>query len=255
MPQQTTLRPAGRAGLSSNAIKLIAITAMTIDHIAWAVWPGYPRQALALLMHLIGRMTCPIMCYCIAEGYHYTRNVRKYTARLFLFALISHFSYRFAAADFAGWRSFVPFFGGGVLNQTSVMWPLAWGLVMLRVADSVRLRQGAKVAAILLICLLSFPGDWSCIASLCVLAFGTNRGSFRKQAFWLVCYVAMYAAVYCLALDPVYGLLQMGVVLALPVLRLYNGTRGGSARWNRAMKWAFYVYYPAHLLLIGLLQR
>ena len=26
--------------LSSNAIKLIAIAAMTVDHIAWAVFPG-----------------------------------------------------------------------------------------------------------------------------------------------------------------------------------------------------------------------
>ena len=77
--------------LSSNAIKLIAIAAMTVDHIAWAVFPGYPKEFLPLLMHIIGRITCPIMCYCIAEGYHYTRNIRKYTARLFIFALISHF--------------------------------------------------------------------------------------------------------------------------------------------------------------------
>lgn len=76
-----------RRSLDSNAIKLIAILAMTVDHIAWAVFPGYPRAALPLLMHLIGRITCPIMCYFIAEGFHYTHDVRKYTARLFLFAL------------------------------------------------------------------------------------------------------------------------------------------------------------------------
>ena len=98
--------------LSSNAIKLIAIAAMTVDHIAWAVFPGYPKEFLPLLMHLIGRITCPIMCYCIAEGYHYTRNIRKYTARLFVFALISHF---------CDWRSFIPFYYGGVRNQTSVI--------------------------------------------------------------------------------------------------------------------------------------
>lgn len=40
--------------LTSNAIKLIAIFAMTIDHIAWAVFPGYPREFLPLLMQ-IGR--------------------------------------------------------------------------------------------------------------------------------------------------------------------------------------------------------
>ncbi|MBP3538263.1 MAG: conjugal transfer protein TraX, partial [Oscillospiraceae bacterium] len=66
--------------LNSNAIKLIAILAMTIDHIAWAAFPGYPKEALPLDMHLVGRLTCPIMCYFIAEGYHYTRNVNKYTA-------------------------------------------------------------------------------------------------------------------------------------------------------------------------------
>ena len=31
--------------LSSNAIKLIAIAAMTVDHIAWAVFPGYPQRS------------------------------------------------------------------------------------------------------------------------------------------------------------------------------------------------------------------
>ena len=102
--------------LSSNAIKLIAIAAMTVDHIAWAVFPGYPKEFLPLLMHIIGRITCPIMCYCIAEGYHYTRNIRKYTARLFVFALISHFCYIYFSHDFIDWHSFIPFYYGGVLN-------------------------------------------------------------------------------------------------------------------------------------------
>ena len=64
------------------------------------------------------------------EGYHHTRDIRKYTARMFLFAVISHFAYVFASADFAGWRSFIPFSSGRVLNQTSVMWSLAWGLTL-----------------------------------------------------------------------------------------------------------------------------
>lgn len=244
-----------KKGLTANTIKLIAIAAMTIDHVAWWLFPGYPREALPLLMHIIGRITCPVMCYFVAEGYHYTRNVNKYTARLFLFALVSHFAYVFASADFTGWQSFIPFARGSVLNQTSVMWPLAWGLVMLRVADSKRIRSGAlRVALILLICLITFPSDWSCIASLCILSFGTNRGKPRAQMAWMVFYVAIYALVYALALDPVYGALQMAVVLSIPLLLLYNGQRGGSRRSGAVMKWLFYVYYPAHLLLIGWLQ-
>ena len=79
--------------LDSNAIKLVAIAAMTVDHVAWWLFPGYPRAVLPLAMHIIGRLTCPIMCYFVAEGYHHTRDIRKYTARMFLFAVISPVSY------------------------------------------------------------------------------------------------------------------------------------------------------------------
>ena len=244
-----------RRSLDSNAIKLIAILAMTVDHIAWLLFPGYAKGALPVVMHIIGRLTCPIMCYFIAEGYYHTRNINKYTFRLFLFAVISHFAYSFASNDFVDARSLIPFYFGGILNQTSVMWPLAWGLVMLRVANSERFTQLQKTLLVVLICLVSFPSDWSCIASLCVLAFGTNRGDLKKQGLWLVIYVAIYAVVYCFAIDVVYGLLQMGVVLSLPVLRCYNGQRGRDPRVNRVMKWLFYLYYPLHLLLIGLLSN
>ena len=76
----------------------------------------------------------------------------------------------------------------------------------------------------------------------------------KKQSFWLVLYVSLYAVVYFFAIDRIYGVLQLGVVLSLPILRLYNGTRGKSPAVNRFMKWFFYLYYPAHLLVIGLLR-
>ena len=239
--------------LDSNQIKLLAIIAMTIDHLTWMLFPGYPKQLLPILLHCIGRMTCPIMCYCIAEGYHYTRDINKYTRRLFIFALISHFAYVFASADFVDWTSFIPFAHGSILNQTSVMWSLAWGLVMLCTANSETLTQPSKVLRIVLICVIAFPSDWSCVASLCILAFGCNRGRFKAQMLWMLGYVAIYAAVYALALDTVYGLLQMTVVLAIPILAQYNGKRG-NPKWKTAMKWLFYVYYPLHLFMIGCVQ-
>ena len=124
-----------------------------------------------------------------------------------------------------------------------------------RQAHSDRLSAAAKTALVVGICLITFPSDWSCIASLCVLAFGTNRGDLKKQGLWMTFYVALYAVVYALALDWAYGLVQMGVVLSLPILRLYNGQRGRSPRINRIMKWLFYLYYPLHLLVIGLLEH
>lgn len=244
-----------RKTLNSNCIKLIAILAMTIDHIAWMIFPGYPKELLPIIMHVLGRITCPIMCYFIAEGYHYTKDIQKYTKRLFVFALISHFAYLFASMDFVDWHSFIPFYYGSVLNQTSVMWSLAWGLVMLRVESSRKIGSRAiKTVLIVLICVVSFPSDWSCIASLCVLAFGTNRGKFKAQMLWMVFYVAIYAVVYFFAIDKVYGILQMAVVLSAPILMKYNGERGKSQTANTFMKWLFYLYYPLHLLAIGLIR-
>ena len=240
--------------LNSNSIKIIAIIAMTIDHIAWLLFPGYPREIIPIAMHIVGRITCPIMCYFVAEGYHHSKDIAKYTQRLFLFAVISHFAYIFSSESFVDWKSFIPFYYGEILNQTSVMWPLAWGLVMLRVAFSEKIRENIKPVLIILICLITFPSDWSCIASLCILAFGTNRGKFKTQMLWMVFYVALYAVVYFLALDNVYGLIQIAVVLAIPILAMYNGQRGSSKQMNQAMKWLFYIYYPLHLFVIGWIQ-
>lgn len=240
--------------LNSNKIKLIAILAMTVDHIAWLIFPGYDTGVIPIVMHIIGRLTCPIMCYFIAEGYHYTKNINKYTFRLFAFSFISHFAYIFASSDFVDWKSFIPFYYGDILNQTSVMWSLAWGLVMLRVVNSERMKASIKIILVLLICVIAFPSDWSCIASLCIMAIGTNRENFKKQMLWIVFYVAIYSTVYFFALDKIYGIIQMAVVLAIPIIMMYNGHRGHNQKLNRIMKWIFYIYYPLHLFIIGYIQ-
>ena len=240
--------------LNSNMIKVIAIIAMTIDHIAWLRFPGYPHEIVPIVLHIIGRITCPIMCYFIAEGYHYTKDINKYTTRLFVFAFISHFAYVFASANFVDWKSFIPFYYGDILNQTSIMWSLAWGLVMLRVIHSKKIKENIQPFLVILICLISFISDWSCIASLCVLAFDTNRENFKKQMLWMVFYVSIYSIVYFFAIDKLYGLIQMAVVLSIPIIRMYNGQRGHSKRTNQILKWMFYIYYPLHLLVIGWIQ-
>ncbi len=240
--------------LNSNELKLVAIIAMTVDHIAWAMFDGYPTAPLPVFMHIIGRLTCPIMCYFIAEGYHYTKNINKYTFRLFAFAFVSHFAYIFASNAFVDFKSFIPFYYGDFLNQTSVMWSLAWGLVMLRIADSKKIKLICKVLLVILICIITLPSDWSCIASLCIMAIGTNRGNFKKQMAWMIFYVALYSLVYFFAIDKVYGVLQMGVILSIPIIAMYNGSRGKNEKINKFMKWFFYIFYPAHLFVIGLIN-
>ena len=73
--------------LNRNQLKYLVIAAMLIDHIAWAFVPT--ASLLGQVMHVIGRLTGPTMAYMLAEGYHYTRNVKKYAMRLGIFAVIS----------------------------------------------------------------------------------------------------------------------------------------------------------------------
>ena len=226
-----------KAALNSNQLKLIAIAAMTLDHLVWTICPGYSRVWWVLLAHIIGRLTAPIMWYFIAEGYHYTHDVKKYAGRLFLLALISHFAYNFCFGI-----SFIPF-QTSVFNQTSVAWSLAWGLVLLCVNNSDKLKSWQKTVIILLVCVITFPSDWSCIASMAILFIGSYRGNFRKQMLWMMFWTLLYALVYFFFIDRVYALVQLGTCLTIPLLRLYNGERGS---W-KGMGKLFYAYYPAHL--------
>lgn len=234
------------AGLNSNQLKLIAILAMTVDHVTSVLFPGYLTTPGILLLHTIGRLTMPIMCFFIAEGYHYTHNLKNYITRLFVFAFLSHFAYNFAFGI-----PFIPF-QTTVFNQTSIIWALAWGLVALAMSESAtpKLKPWMKTLLLILITIIAFPADWSSIAVLVIVSNGQNRGNFKKQMINMLLYVAIYAAVYILFINPVYGLLQMTVALAIPLLCQYNGTRGKA----KSMKWFFYLYYPLHLVLCGLLR-
>ena len=230
-------------GLSANQLKLIAIIAMTADHLTWTLWPGYDRQWFVICLHILGRLTAPIMWFFIAEGYHHTRNVKKYALRLLTLAIISHFAYNFCFG--------IPLlpFRTGVFNQTGVVWSLFWGLLMLKVNDS-QWKPWAKTAFFVGMLLVTFPSDWSCIAAMAVFFMGANRGNFRRQMVLMMVCSAMYALVYFLFIDRFYGLIQLGTCLTIPLLRLYNGKRGSF----KPMGKLFYIYYPAHLAVCGLLR-
>lgn len=230
--------------LTANQIKLIAIIAMTIDHLTWAFFPGTQAVWYVFMLHIIGRLTAPIMWFFIAEGYHFTHDVKKYAGRLFVFAVVSHFAY-----DFAFGIPFVPL-STGVFNQTSVMWSLAWAVVLIYICLNEKIPKWAQIIAIILICLISFPSDWSSIAVMCPFFLYVHRGAFKKQAIDIVLWTFVYAIVYFLFLDKLYGALQMFTFLTIPILMRYSGERGS---W-KGMKWFFYIYYPAHLCLIGLIR-
>lgn len=232
--------------LNSNHLKIIAIIAMTIDHIADLRYPGFPAKPVPILLHIIGRLTAPIMWFFIAEGYHYTRNIKKYLLRLGIFAIISHFAYCFAFGI-----DFIPF-KTDVFNQTSVMYPLFVAVVVLWVQDTEleRLNNTLKRVLIFVLIWSAFPADWSCIAVLAIIGIYRNRGNLEKQTATMMLWVCLYAVVSFFFVNKVYGIIQLFVILVYPLMKQYNGQRG-KAGW---LKWFFYMYYPAHLVIIGILR-
>jgi hypothetical protein len=233
-----------KKGLNANQLKLIAIIAMTIDHLTWTLFPGYPSTWYSYAGHIIGRLTAPIMWFFIAEGCFYTHDRKRYILRLALFAVISHFAYAFCFGI-----SPIPL-GTGLFNQTSIMWPLLLAVIVIDIEENEKLPLWLRLLVIPIACLLAFPSDWSVTPVLASLCLYYHRGNFKRQSLDIVLWSALYAAAYMLLINRAYGLVQLCTCLTIPLLKRYNGTKGS----GNYMKWLFYIYYPAHLILIGILR-
>lgn len=231
--------------LNSNHLKLIAIIAMTVDHIADLIYPGFPANPFAIVLHIIGRLTAPMMWFLVCEGFYYTKNLKKYLLRMLVFALISHFAYCFAFGI-----NYIPF-SGGIFNQTSVIWTLFWAIVVLWLLNGDnKLKEWQKWLLIIAVNIITFPSDWSCIAVMAIASMYKNRNNLKKQMLGMMFWVIIYAIVSFFCVNKVYALVQLGVILVYPFLKQYNGQKG-KAKW---LKWFFYIYYPAHLIVIGILR-
>lgn len=244
-------------GIAANTLKLIAIFAMLIDHIAWAFVPL--GSVLGQVMHTIGRLTIPIMCYFIAEGYYHTRNVKKYALRLGIFALISWLPVMFFETGKLQ-ISFGNVESTAMRFPTSVIYTLFLGLISLIVWDSKKFKQHIKVVLITLICIASLLGDWALFAVLWILNFHINYGDLKKQmrAFRNIAIFIVLGPL--LKFFNVLGgnwweqIFQVGLFFAIPLLSQYNGELNGRVKFNKNFKWVFYVFYPLHLVIIGLFK-
>ena len=232
-------------GLSGNALKIIAIIAMTVDHVAWILFPGYTVEPVPIIMHVIGRITAPVMMFFISEGYHYTRSRKKYLGRLLIFAVISHVPYTMFSSF-----NFIP-----GIPTTSVIWPFAMGVLALMI-DQGDILPNAKRwqrTALIWICFIAaLPSTWSMAAAYAILLMGRHRGNFKRQMLHMAEVLAVYGVICGFLFAPVYGLIHIGIIIPIMLLALYNGTRGTVG--GKAMKWMFYIYYPLHLLILGIIK-
>lgn len=236
-------------GITGNTLKMIAIVTMFIDHIGVAIIengiikyqqtnPSYGVFGLQgesvwsmidLVLRTIGRVAFPIFCFLLVEGFFHTRNIKKYGARLFLFALISEIP--FDLALFGKW--FYP-------GYQNVYFTLFIGLCVLYwyekvLGDPIRstlVFLAGCGAALLLNC------DYNVIGIAMILLFYV----FYKNKKMQTIFAGILAAVESL------GCFGAAILAFIPI-NMYNGTRG-----KRNFKYFFYWFYPVHLILLHILR-
>lgn len=233
-----------KKGLNTTQLKIIAIMAMVCDHVAWGFVEMFSVQGQ--IMHTIGRLTIPIMCYFIAEGYRKTSNLKKYIYRMVIFSLISVVP-------------FFLFFGEEYGYRQNIIFDLLLALLTLVVIDRKEVKKPLKVLLTIALFAVSFViGGWPVLPILFVLIFYYGK-SFRQKAT-LICGTTVFLEVFmiCIILlnnryhfshyDWVWyqWFYFLGFMLALPVLKLYNGEKGNYPLG----KYFFYLFYPGHFLFL-----
>lgn len=250
-----------KGGISGVSLKMIAVITMFIDHFAVTVGERmlYDIPAgqflfvdehwmlcyrIYRIMRGIGRMAFPIYCFLLVEGFHYTKNARKYFARLFCFALLSEIPFDLAL-------------NGKVLEFSSnnVFWTLAIGLAGMM---AIRFLNEHAVITTQKKAIRYFLYLARGTAMLAIVLFSMGIAEFFLCTDYGASGVAAILIIYLLRKYPEWGFgaavvllgllsssLEYAALLMLVPIHYYNGTRG------RQAKYFFYAFYPAHLLVLA----
>ena len=254
MNEQTNIK----TGLSISALKYIAIAAMLIDHIALAFLDDGEHVFLYTVMDLIGRITGPIMFFAAVEGYHHTKNLKKYLLRLLLFALISDLPFMYAWSD-----HFNPL-------RLNVIFTILFGVLAVCARRKIK-NIFLKIAVIYLLILFSLPADYGTTGVILILVFDFFYGSLKNQLagyflialfdfdvlsffthpFWSWIYEKKFTLDYYCSAD---NYISLGFLIPFFLLMFYNGQPSANGKQSKLVKWGFYIFYPAHLVIIGLIR-
>ena len=216
--------------LTGNQLKIIALITMTVDHIGKLIFPQYR------VLRVIGRLAFPIFAFMIAEGCKYTKSSKSYLASIVTLAAVCQLTYYIT--------------GKSLYQNILVTFTLSIILIL-----SIRKARESKAVPDVLAAVLAISavfvitlvlpeyidgfvidyGIWGVLLPVCIY-FGETKASKLIAAG--VCLVM-------LSLNMSMRGIQWFSLLSLPLLFCYNNQRG-----KLKMKKLFYIYYPAHLVVI-----
>lgn len=237
--------------LTATQIKVIAIIAMTLDHIAYTFLPV--GTAPHYLLHLVGKTTAPIMCFFLAEGFRHTHDKKKYFLRLLLFAVISqpvYYTYVYGTVS----DSLFQF-----LSSMNILFTLSLAFVCLLILMSSKLSMTAK--GIFTAITISFAqfGDWGYIIPIwTIIFFFFNKDKYKMLAAFITATIIILPVTFIKSFDSFAAFsYNYGALLALIPIHLYNGKRDRSSSplKKKINRWFFYVYYPLHMMIIFIIAH
>lgn len=243
-----------RSGLPQEGLKLVACMTMLLDHIAVVVVmdcfekaTGTSREILLDLYEIlrtIGRLAFPVYCFLLVEGHVHSRNPKRYGLRLSVGAILSEIPFDLAV------------FGVITLQHQSVMVTLLLGFLMLEAMK----RSQHTFLSILTVVPFAFLAellhtDYGADGILTIAMFYLTRGLPHRlllQIFGLWC---IFSPSHMMMLNWLGGFavtMREWAVLAMLPIALYDGHK---ATKSKAVQWAFYAFYPVHLLVLYLIGR
>lgn len=216
--------------MSSFSLRLIAFLCMLADHAGLALFPSVG------MFRCIGRLSFPIYCFLLTQGFVHTRDVRAYSHRLLLLALLSE----------------IPFdllIFGRIANgvEQNVLFSLFFGLMALQGAYALQNRPLFAMLSAALLCmgamLCRVSYGWLGIA-LCLCFYYAQENKWR-MAFSLSTILLIYSLSLLLSgVATSWVLVSFCALLSLVPLLCYNGKRGPR---SPLLTFAFYASYPLHI--------
>ncbi len=224
-------------GLTNNQLKIIAMVSMLLDHMGLLFFPEID------IFRILGRIAFPIFAYMIAEGCRYTKNRAKYLG------MIGGMGILFQIVYFVAMQSLYQ----GILITFSLAIITIYAIDGILKGEKLWIRL-TSVCALLLVAVFVFVlphllsgtdfaldyGVWGILLPV-IVYFMPSRPWQVGGASLLLLARAIYYGFFSTPLVP----LQWWSLLTLPLLFLYNGERG-----RAKMKYVFYIFYPAHLVIL-----
>ncbi len=220
--------------LNGTQIKIIALIAMTFDHIGFYLMGNY------IPFRIIGRIAFPLFAFMISEGARYTKNKLKYFLRIFVLGIVFQIFH-------------TAFVGTFYLN---ILITLSLSILIIYCIDFYK--KSNKRLAILLptaLCLTVVLSDYVLASIIKPIGYHLDYsiiGVFIPVLIYLFkdYKQKLFAiAVGLILLSLSMNKLQFFCLFALIPLILYNQKAG-----KNRIKWLFYLYYPLHLGIIYIIK-